>query len=338
MTVTMPAGVQTARDLVSPAIAEAVSRLSPEIRKVAAYHLGIAEPGEPGSSGTSSGKALRPALALLSARAAGAEPEFGVIPAVAVELVHNFSLLHDDIMDGDTERRHRATAWTVFGVGPAILAGDALLVLAQDILLETAPHGVWAARCLSAAVQRLITGQGSDLAFERRDDVLTAECLDMAGNKTAALMACACSIGVVYCGAPASLAMNLSGFGAHIGLAFQLTDDLLGIWGSPSVTGKPAGSDIQARKKSVPIVIALSSGTAAGAELADLLAKPGTLSDADIARATRLVEESGGKQQTEAMADSETSAALDLLRSADMPEDVRDEFSGIAEFITARQW
>ena len=103
--------------------------------------------------------------------------------AVAVELVHNFSLLHDDIMDGDTERRHRPTAWTVFGVGPAILAGDALLALAQDILLETPPYGVWAARCLSAAVQRLIAGQGADLAFERRDDVTVEECLEMAGGQ-----------------------------------------------------------------------------------------------------------------------------------------------------------
>ncbi len=105
--------------------------------------------------------------------------------AVAVELVHNFSLLHDDIMDGDTERRHRPTAWTVFGVGPAILAGDALLALAQDLLLEdNGPHGVWAARCLSAAVQRLIAGQGADLAFEQRDDVGLTECLEMAGDKT----------------------------------------------------------------------------------------------------------------------------------------------------------
>jgi geranylgeranyl diphosphate synthase, type I len=337
MTVTMPAGVQTARDLVSPGITEAVNRLSPEIRKVAAYHLGISdENGAPLAGG--SGKALRPALALLSARAAGVEPERGVIPAVAVELVHNFSLLHDDIMDGDTERRHRPTAWTVYGVGPAILAGDALLVLAQDILLETPPYGIWAARCLSAAVQRLITGQGSDLAFERRDDVVTSEVLDMAGDKTAALMACACSIGVIYCGAPASLAMSLSGFGAHIGLAFQLTDDLLGIWGAPAVTGKPAGSDIQARKKSVPIVIALASGTDAGRELAELLAKPEPLTDAEIAHATELVEAAGGKKQTEEMADAETAAALDLLQSAEMADDVRAEFAGIAEFITARQW
>src|SRR5450755_1667513 len=196
MTTTMPAGVAAARDLVGPAIAGWLERLSPDVRIVAAYHLGfVYADGVPSGDGQG-GKALRPALALLSARAAGAPPERGVAAAAAVEFVHNFSLLHDDIMDGDTERRHRPTAWTVFGVGSAILAGDALLALAQELLLEdNAPQGPWAARCLSVAVQQLIAGQGADLAFEKRDDVGLTECLEMAGDKTAALMACACSVG-----------------------------------------------------------------------------------------------------------------------------------------------
>ncbi len=338
MTVTMPAGVQTARDLTGPAIAGAISRLSPAVRTVAAYHLGLADAsGTPVSSG-STGKALRPALALLSVRAAGAAPDRGVVPAAGVELVHNFSLLHDDIMDGDTERRHQPTAWTVYGVGAAILAGDALLALAQDLLLENPPYGVWAARCLSAAVQRLIAGQGADLAFERRDDVTVEECLDMAGDKTAALMACACSIGVVYVGGSANLAMSLSGFGAHAGLSFQLVDDLLGIWGAPQITGKPVGSDLRARKKSVPVVAALTSGTLAGRELAALLATPEPLTEDDVSRATALIEEAGGKEQIEKMADAELASALSCLAEADMPEDVRAEFAAIAEFITARQW
>ena len=338
MTVTMPAGVQTARDLTGPAIAGAVSRLSPAVRTVAAYHLGLADAsGTPLTSG-STGKALRPALALLSARAAGAAPDRGVVPAAAVELVHNFSLLHDDIMDGDTERRHQPTAWTVYGVGAAILAGDALLALAQDLLLENPPYGVWAARCLSAAVQRLIAGQGADLEFERRDDVTVEECLEMAGDKTAALMACACSIGVVYVGGSANLAMSLSGFGAHAGLSFQLVDDLLGIWGAPQITGKPVGSDLRAREKSVPVVAALTSGTSAGRELGALLATPEPLAEEEVTRATALIEEAGGKERIEKMADAELASALSCLAEADMPEDVRAEFAAIAEFITARQW
>ena len=338
MTVVMPAGVAVARDLVSPATEAAINRLSPRVRRVAAYHYGLADAeGNPVRVGN--GKALRSALALLSARAAGVVPERGVSAAVAVELVHNFSLLHDDIMDGDTERRHRPTAWTVFGIGPAILAGDALQALANDLLLEgPAPQSIWASRCLAAAVQRLIGGQGADLAFERRDHVSVDECLDMAADKTAALMACACSIGAIYVGAPASTAMSLTAFGAYIGLAFQLTDDLLGIWGSPEVTGKPVRSDLRSRKKSLPVVAALASESNAARDLASLLAVAEPLTEEQLVQAAELVEAAGGKKWVEAEADTALSSAMGCLNEADMPEDVRAEFAAIAEFVTARQW
>ncbi|HVB44200.1 MAG TPA: polyprenyl synthetase family protein [Streptosporangiaceae bacterium] len=339
MTATIPAGVETARDLVGPAIATAVGRLSSEIRLIAAYHLGLSDQHGRQGDGAGAGKALRPAFTLLSARAAGDPPERAVPAAVAVELVHNFSLLHDDIMDGDTERRHRPTAWTVFGIGPAILAGDALLALAQDLLLEgPARQGIWASRCLTAAVRRLIAGQGADLAFERRDDVTVTECLDMAADKTAALMACACSIGAIYAGAPTDIAVNLASFGAHAGLAFQLTDDLLGIWGAPEVTGKPVWSDLRARKKSLPVVAALTSDTEPGRDLAALLSGPGDLSEDDLLRAAKLVDAAGGRAWAEAEADAALESALRCLAETPMADEVRAEFAGIAEFITARQW
>jgi geranylgeranyl diphosphate synthase type I len=338
MTTTMPAGVAAARDLVGPAVLGWLDRLSPDVRVVAAYHLGFADADGTPTGEAQGGKALRPALALLSARAAGAPPERGVTAAAAVEFVHNFSLLHDDIMDGDTERRHRPTAWTVFGVGAAILAGDALLCLAQDMLItDPSPQGVWAARCLSAAVHRLIAGQGADLAFERRADVTLDECLQMAGDKTAALMACACSIGAIGVGAPAELAMGLAGFGAHVGLAFQLTDDLLGIWGAPEVTGKPVRADLRARKKSLPVVAALTGGTQAGKDLAELLARPDTLSEDDLLRGAELVEQAGGRKWAENEADAQLAAATKCLAETEMPEDVRNEFAAIASFITVRQ-
>jgi geranylgeranyl diphosphate synthase type I len=338
MTTTMPAGVAAARDLVGPAIAGWLERLSPDVQIVAAYHLGFVDADGVPSGDGAGGKALRPALALLSARAAGAPPERGVAAAAAVEFVHNFSLLHDDIMDGDTERRHRPTAWTVFGVGSAILAGDALLCLAQDILItDPAPQAVWAARCLSAAVHRLIAGQGADLAFERREDVTLDECLQMAGDKTAALMACACSIGAIGVGAPAELAMGLAGFGAHAGLAFQLTDDLLGIWGAPEITGKPVRADLRARKKSLPVVAALTGGSEAGRELGELLSRPDALSEDDLLRAADLVEAAGGRRWAEGEADAQLAAATKCLAETQMPDDVRGEFAAIADFITVRQ-
>ena len=186
---------------------------------------------------------------------------------------------------------------------------------------------------------RLIAGQGADLAFEKRDDVTLSECLEMAGDKTAALMACACSIGAVYAGAPPALAMGLAGFGAHVGLAFQLTDDLLGIWGAPEVTGKPVRSDLRARKKSLPVVAALNSGTARG-RASWPSCWPGRSRSArrTWCHAAALVEEAGGQRWTEAEADSQLAEAERCLAEADMPEDVRAEFSAIAEFITTRQW
>jgi geranylgeranyl diphosphate synthase, type I len=340
MTAVIPAGVTTARDLVQPALAAAVDRLTPRVRQVAAYHLGIADAeGQPCQAG---GKALRPALALLSVRAAGSPAERGIPPAVAVELVHNFTLLHDDIMDGGTERRHRPSAWTVFGSPAAILAGDALLALAQDILLEDgAPQGRWAARCLLAAVQRLIAGQGADMEFERRSDVSMDECLTMAGDKTAALMACASSIGAIFTGAPPALAMSLADYGSHMGLAFQLVDDLLGIWGPPEVTGKPIWSDLRSRKKTLPVVAALQgdgSPHSASRQLAELLGSDQVLSEGDLELAADLVEKAGGRAWAEAEASRQLEVALICLDEGGVPDEVRDELAGIARFITERTY
>src|ERR1700721_4800745 len=160
----------------------------------------------------------------------------------------------------------------------------------------------------------------------------------MAGDKTAALMACACSIGAIHVGAPPGLAMGLAGFGAHAGLAFQLTDDKLGIWGAPEVTGKPVRADLRARKKSLPVVAALTSGTPEGADLHALLTDPRPLSEEDLIRAADLIVAAGGKQGAEAEADAELAAANASLADIHIPADVRAELTAIAEFITARQW
>jgi geranylgeranyl diphosphate synthase type I len=359
MTAIVPAGVTTARDIVRPALEASLERLTPTMRQVAAYHLGLADAAGKttdaagattvygvngtlrGAGGSGGGKALRPALALLSVRAAGEPAERGVPAAVAVELVHNFSLLHDDIMDGDQERRHRPTAWTVFGTPAAILAGDALLALAQDILLEDGgPQGRWAARCLLAAVQRLISGQSADMEFEQRHIVSMDECLTMAGDKTAALMACACSIGAIFTGAPPSLAMSLADFGSHTGLAFQLVDDLLGIWGAPEVTGKPVWSDLRTRKKTLPVVAAMAGSATNGLasrELKDLLAREDRLTEDDLSRAAWLVEEAGGREWAQEETGRQLEAACKCLDEAPIPADVRAELAEIARFVADRE-
>jgi geranylgeranyl diphosphate synthase type I len=327
--------LQQARGLVEPAMRDALDRLDPGTRFVCGYHLGFWDADGRATAG--SGKGVRSMLALLSARAGGAPAEAGVPAAVACELVHNFSLLHDDLMDGDVERRHRATAWSRFGSSPAILAGDALLALANETLAETAaPTTAWAVRCLNACTRRLIAGQAADLDFESRDDVSLGECLRMAQDKTGALLACAASLGAVLVDAPADLALGLADFGMHLGLAFQLVDDLLGIWGSAERTGKPVWSDLRSRKKSLPVVAALTSGTTAGQRLAGLYRSADPWTEPELRTAAGLVEEAGGRAWTEQAVHSESEQALRLLGELGLPVDVRLELEALTDLLSGR--
>lgn len=188
-----------ARSMVEPAHRKAVGDLPASVRIVAGYHIGWWEAD--GTPRRTSGKALRPALTLGCAAAAGAADLTEAVPAaVAVELVHDFSLLHDDIMDADPTRRHRPAAWTQFGVPLAVLAGDALLTDAVR-LAATGTRGALAARIVADALRDLCRGQAADIAFEQRDDVALEECLAMAADKTGALLGAACHLGAVAAGA-----------------------------------------------------------------------------------------------------------------------------------------
>jgi geranylgeranyl diphosphate synthase type I len=331
-----PLWLNTVQALVSPSLRATTERLCPPMRLVTGYHHGWLDAvGQPVTGG--GGKAVRPALSLLSAQAAGAPAESGVPAAVAVELVHNYSLLHDDIMDGDTERRHRPTAWTIFGVSSAILAGDALLTAAFEVLMEKpTPSAVEAARRLAATAQRLIAGQCADLEFEKRTDIALDDCLRMAADKTAALLSCATCLGAVWVGADAALCAGLADFGWHLGVAFQMTDDLLGIWGDVTVTGKPAMEDLRARKKSVPVVSALRSGHPAAERLREYYSRPLPPGGADLPAMAALVEECGGRDHVTALAAAEYEAALRCLDGLVVPAGVRADLTGLARFIVRR--
>lgn len=318
-------GLARTRALVQPMLRDVLDRLDAGSREVCGYHLNFWDAD--GAPRTGAGKGIRPALAILSTQAAGADARHGLPAAAACELIHNFSLLHDDIMDRDAERRHRPTAWAVYGDSRAILAGDAMQALASELLAEApSPTSAWAVRCLSAATRRLIAGQAADLAFETRNDVTLEECLDMAAAKTGALMACSASLGAVLADAPSHLATGLTDFGAHVGLAFQLVDDLLGIWGDPAHTGKPVLSDLRSRKKSVPVVAAFAADRPAAAALRRLYAIERELTGTELQEAAALIVEAGGRAWTEAAADRELAAGLACLEPLDMSPEVRDAF------------
>jgi geranylgeranyl diphosphate synthase type I len=347
-TQSVPEILGRARRLVEPALRSAVDRLSPELRPVAQYHLGWVDPeGRP--VGGDGGKGVRPALAVLSAEAVGAPSATGVPGAVAVELVHNFSLIHDDVIDGDAERRHRPTVWALFGVGRAVIVGDALLALAQQVVLHPSQviamggaslRQADAARACSAiadATAAMIAGQALDMAFESVPGVDVEGCLAMEAGKTGALLGCASAVGALLAGADPEVVAALDRYGRELGLAFQAVDDLLGIWGDPVRTGKPAWSDLRQHKKSLPVAAALASGGPQVAELADLLAEP-TLDEEGIARAAALVEGCGGRAVAAGEAERRLASALAALETVPLVEAPRAELAELARFVVEREF
>jgi geranylgeranyl diphosphate synthase type I len=312
-----------AADVVAPAIDAAIERLNPELHAPVRHHM------------AGGGKRVRAGLVLVSTAAAGASEQVGIPGAVAIELVHNYSLVHDDIMDGDRERRHRPTVWAEFGVGRAIIAGDALAALATQVLLdEPTPERVAAAVSLTWATQEMIAGQADDMAFEARTSITLDESLRMTAGKTGALLSCASSLGAVLAGAPRATVSALSEFGQHLGIAFQAVDDVLGIWGDPAETGKAAGNDLLQHKLTIPVVIALQGTDHQRDELESLLA---TLTTADeVDRAAELVDKLGGHTGALQLADDHLREARAALDRVELEAGARAQLDAIAQFVCER--
>ncbi|MET9389620.1 polyprenyl synthetase family protein [Streptomyces sp. NPDC006624] len=293
--------------------------------------------GSPGKGG--SGSAIRPALVLVAAAALGGSEARAraVRAAAAVELVHHCTLLHDYTMDRDAVRRHRPTAWTVFGDADAILAGDALQALALRLLAEDPhPASSAAAARLADCVVELCAGRHADTAMERRGpgEVTLDEVLAMAEAKTGALLGGACAIGALYAGAGAADVAALDAFGREAGLAFQLIDDVIGLWGDPGRTGKPVGADPAARSKSLPVVAALTSGSPEAAGLAELSARPG--GKVDLEHLALTVERAGGRDWAQEQAADRMARAVQQLARAVPDPEAAGGLLALAEFVTRR--
>jgi geranylgeranyl diphosphate synthase type I len=332
---TAPEVLGHARELVTPVLRLAIDGIDDErMRLVAGYQVGFNDAqGNPTDSG---GKTIRPALALLSAEAVLGEPDSGIPGAVAIELVHNFSLLHDDVMDRDIERRHRPTGWVAFGEGLAILAGNALLTRAIEVLMDTGLAGRRSLPAVLEATQLLIAGQSQDLALEGRRDVTLDDVLAMEAGKTAALLSCASSVGALAAGAPEYVVDGLAAFGHELGIAFQLVDDVLGVVGDPARTGKSSSSDVRAGKCSAPIVAALADPSPAGRRLVEMFADGPPESDADVALATELIVEAGGVTWASEEADARLDKAIRRLEDLKLVESAAASLAAVATYIVTR--
>lgn len=293
------------------------------------YHIGWLD-AEFRPTEAPAGKRIRPLLCLLACTAAGGDPQAAVPAAAGLELLHNFSLLHDDIEDNSPIRRHRPTAWTVWGMPLACNAGDGMFSLAHLAFHRLAERGVppptvlAALRIFGETCVVLTEGQYLDMAFEGRLDVTPAAYFQMIAGKTGALLAAAPQLGaLIALGQTSKVSENLRGlilaayqqYGALLGRAFQLQDDILGIWGDEAATGKSAASDILGKKKSLPVVYALGHPQV-GAELTALYAGR-AFSAADVPHVLALLDAAGAREYTAAQVRAATQQARAALAAAE---------------------
>jgi geranylgeranyl diphosphate synthase, type I len=323
-----------AADAVGPLIRSWVNGLPSETRHVAGLHFGWWSDDGAVLPADADGKGLRPALALLACQAVGGAPEDAHPAAAAVELIHNASLLHDDIIDHDTLRRGRPALWAIKGLPAALLAGDALFFTAVQAL-TAADHSAQAIPVLLRTGVALIEGEYLDTLLEA-DTADEDRAVAVAAAKTGELFACACELGALAGGADPARTGHLRAFGHHLGVAFQCVDDLLGIWGNDAVTGKPTHSDLRARKISLPVAAALAGTTPQAEALRALYRQKEPLSEQDCLRAAQLIEQTDARKTTTRHAQQHSADALHHLHQARPTATAAAELAALAEFVTAR--
>jgi geranylgeranyl diphosphate synthase, type I len=289
------------------------------------YHLGF----DPADGEHPGGKRLRPALCLLVAESLGADWRPALPAAVAVELVHQFSLIHDDIEDESRLRRHRETVWARWGIAQAINAGDSLLILAHQAITDVEPRlapefALPALAILDHACRDLCEGQFLDIAWEAAPPVRLQEYLAMVERKTARLFECAAQLGALCAGADARAQQQMGLFARALGLAFQVADDIVGVWSTESLTGKTAAEDIVSRKKALPATLGLANGRPEAQQLRSLFGVDRNLSESETAQAVGLLDAMGIKQEAHRMLERFRDEAVEHLGEAAPPARLAD--------------
>ncbi len=305
------------------------------------YHLGWLDRDQKPTSGHG-GKRIRPLLCLLSCEACGADYRLALSAAAALELVHNFTLIHDDIQDRSSQRRHRPTVWALWGDAQAINVGDALYSIACLGLFRSVARGVRsdvvlvAAEILHGALLSICEGQYLDISFERSDDVTGEMYLAMIARKTAELIGCSAQLGAYLATEDLAVSIQYRDFGRALGMAFQMQDDVLGIWGHPAVTGKPVGDDIYQHKKTLPVLHALEKASVKDKRNLERIFVQGEATSEDVEAATEILTRLGAKEFTEKSAQNWLDQALATLESAAPGQPAGSAMRQLALSLTGR--
>ncbi|MCB0761721.1 MAG: polyprenyl synthetase family protein [Flavobacteriales bacterium] len=285
------------------------------------------------------GKRMRPYLCLLGASVAGGDPQEAVDAAVAIELFHNFSLMHDDIMDEAPLRRGKPTVHARWNENQAILSGDAMLVCAYDLLIKSGhTQTVEMLALFNQTALEVCEGQQLDMDFENREDVTVEEYIEMIRLKTSVLIGASLSLGAKCSGASGEVSDALYDFGINLGLAFQLRDDYLDTFGDSEQTGKQSGGDILADKKTYLHLCAVSR--ASDQQRAIMLNMPGSvLRGQEKVQAVRtIMEQTGAKEDCQRLTEQYLDRSMELLSGLKVRGEAWEELSGLARFVTSRSY
>jgi geranylgeranyl diphosphate synthase, type I len=303
--------------------------------RMISYHMGwVDAEGRPAQA---TGKHVRSNLCCWAAEACGATGRDAVPVAAATELIHNFTLVHDDIQDGDRTRRGRPTVWSIWGEAQAINAGDVLFALAAQTALgpggETSRR-TEAARVLFDATIRIIDGQVMDLQHEGAVEAGLDGYVGIVQAKTAALVGAALEAGAVMAGADGDLRTSLRNAGRQLGLAFQIRDDWLGVWGATAVTGKSRQSDLERRKLTYPVLAAYEAADPVRRDrLVALFRTRGSDGEGEI---RRVLDDLGASESTTGAATARAFAAIDEIQRADLSPAAKAEFERVARYVVDR--
>jgi geranylgeranyl diphosphate synthase type I len=311
----------TLREQIIDAMRAAFPASQPDVERFYAmmrYHLGwLDERLQP--SEADNGKLLRPLLVLLANRVLGGTDAQALPLAAGIQLLHDFSLIHDDIEDSSTTRRGRPTVWNVWGLAHGVNTGDGMFALAHRAVHHLSDRGVPPQRIVrilrefEETILRICEGQYLDISFEGGMDVTEAQYVRMIGSKTAALAAAATGLGAQVASDDERQIDALRRFGEALGLAFQMQDDLLDIWGDPAVTGKARANDLQQCKMSLPVIHSLAHAELADHERFVTIYKQPQRSAADIDTLLVLLERTGSRAYVEQLSQREYGRALAAL-------------------------
>lgn len=329
----IPAILERYRGAIEGRLSRALDGDGP-LRSILRYHAGLED--EDGTPTHATGKLLRPSLVLFVAEQLGAGLDAALPSAVGLELIHGFSLIHDDIQDRDRTRRGRPAVWTIVGVEQAINAGDLMHALAIATALESSSA---AAGRLVEATREMIEGQCRDLEFEHRG-ITADEYLSMIDRKTGGLLRCAFDLGGLAAGVNGRVRSSLTALGQAVGRAFQIQDDLLGIWGRDDVLGKATGSDIRRRKKTLPVVLLFERvGADDRAKLEEIYgARDGAeVAEESVAWVIGRMDELGVRGACEAMVQRYVDDATGRLRQIPFSDDARSQMEELIAFLARRE-